>query len=347
MTRALLVLSGLPGTGKSALADALGRRLAAVRLSVDDAEEALLAAGLFPGWSTGVAAYEVVGALAAQNLQAGATVVVDAGNDSEPARETWRRAAASAGAEMHFVLTICTDEAEHQRRLAGRTRPYAHVREPTWGDVQRRAELFEPWAGPHAVVDTVHPLPDSVARVLAATSPRASAAPAARGFPSPTVPFDDEREVLLDYLDFFRGVLLAKVASLAPADRSGSRLPSGWTPMELVHHLRHVERRWLEWGFEGQPVPDPWADEVDGRWHTEQDHMALTVALTDQAQVSTHIVRTHGLDEIGRPGARWDGAPPAPLRRVLLHLLQEYARHTGHLDIVAELAAGTVGEDAP
>jgi len=346
MTRGLLVVFGLPGTGKSALADALGQRLAAVRLSVDDAEEALLAAGLSPGWTTGVAAYEAVGAFAAQNLRAGATVVVDAVNDSEPARETWRRAAVSAGAEVRFVLTICTDEAEHRRRLAGRTRPYTHVREPAWDDLQRRAEGFEPWAGPHTVVDTVHPLPDSVARVLAATPRRASTAPAQRDFPSPTLPFDDERAVLLDYLDFFRGVLLAKVTALSPADQRGSRLPSGWTPLELVHHLRHVERRWLEWGFEGRPVPDPWADEVDGRWHTEQDHVSLTVALADQAQVTIRIVRAHGLDEIGRPGARWDGAPPAPLRRVLLHLLQEYARHTGHLDIVAELANGTVGEDA-
>ena len=177
MTRGLLVVSGLPGTGKSVLADALGQRLAAVRLSVDDAEEALLVAGLSPDWTTGVAAYEAVGALAAQNLRTGATVVVDAVNDSEPARETWRRAAASAGAEVQFVLTICTDEAEHRRRLAGRTRPYTHVREPTWDDVQRRAAGCESWAGPHAVVDTVHPLSDSVARVLAARARCASPSP--------------------------------------------------------------------------------------------------------------------------------------------------------------------------
>jgi hypothetical protein len=52
----------------------------------------------------------------------------------------------------------------------------------------------------------------------------------------------------------------------------------------------------------------------------------------------------HQLDDVGQPGERWAGAPPAPLRRVLLHLLQEYARHCGHLDIVRELADGTTGE---
>jgi hypothetical protein len=47
---------------------------------------------------------------------------------------------------------------------------------------------------------------------------------------------------------------------------------------------------------------------------------------------------------VGQPGERWDGADPATLERVLFHLLQEYARHVGHLDIVAELATGTSGE---
>ena len=43
---------------------------------------------------------------------------------------------------------------------------------------------------------------------------------------------------------------------------------------------------------------------------------------------------------MGQPGARWDGADPATLERILFHLLQEYARHLGHLDIVTELATG-------
>jgi hypothetical protein len=50
------------------------------------------------------------------------------------------------------------------------------------------------------------------------------------------------------------------------------------------------------------------------------------------------------LSEVGKPGPRWDGAEPATLERILFHLLQEYARHAGHLDIVRELADGRVGE---
>ena len=50
------------------------------------------------------------------------------------------------------------------------------------------------------------------------------------------------------------------------------------------------------------------------------------------------------LDEVGQPGERWDGEPPATLERVLLHVLQEHARHLGHLDVVAELGGGVTGE---
>jgi hypothetical protein len=50
---------------------------------------------------------------------------------------------------------------------------------------------------------------------------------------------------------------------------------------------------------------------------------------------------------VGQPGDRWDGADPATLERVLFHLLQEYARHLGHLDIVTELATGLSEELRP
>jgi hypothetical protein len=56
------------------------------------------------------------------------------------------------------------------------------------------------------------------------------------------------------------------------------------------------------------------------------------------------LVLSHDLADLGTPGERWECADPPPLERVLLHLIQEYARHAGHLDIVRELADGTVGE---
>ena len=66
--------------------------------------------------------------------------------------------------------------------------------------------------------------------------------------------------------------------------------------------------------------------------------------LRQRAEVSTSIVRAHDLDDVGAPGERWDGEQPASLERVLLHLVQEYARHCGHLDVVRELLDGRTGE---
>ena len=123
-------------------------------------------------------------------------------------------------------------------------------------------------------------------------------------------------------------------------------LPSAWTPIELVKHLACVEMRWLVWGFEGQDVGDPWLDQRDGRWYVAPDETADSVAqeLLAQGETTRAVVRSHQLSDHGEPGERWDGASPPTLERVLFHLLQEYARHVGHMDIVRESLDGDVGE---
>lgn len=165
-------------------------------------------------------------------------------------------------------------------------------------------------------------------------------------FLSPTVPLSSRAEVFLGYLDYFRSQLVSKLESLPDGELRASRLPSGWTPAELARHLEFVEMRWLEWGFEGREVAEPWGDGRDGRWYVPADETLadLVAALTARAQVTRRIVQSHSLDEVGKPGERWDGDDPPSLERILFHLLQEYARHIGHLDIVTELAGGATGE---
>ncbi len=165
-------------------------------------------------------------------------------------------------------------------------------------------------------------------------------------FPSPTLPVRSAAEVFLSYLDYFRARIVAKLEGLSQAEQHSSRLPSGWTPLELVRHLTFVELRWLEWGFEGRPVDDPWGDQRGGRWYVppEETTEDLIAALHEQAARTRTIIETNDLAAVGRPGPRWEGDEPATLERILLHLLQEYARHLGHLDIVAELADGPIGE---
>jgi len=164
--------------------------------------------------------------------------------------------------------------------------------------------------------------------------------------PEPTTPSASRSALFLAYLDHFRTVIIDKVAALPDAELRLSRLPSGWTPLELLQHLTHVERRWLEWGFEDPALPDPWGDRRDERWHVDPDRSLDDVvgALRERGDRTRRIVASHDLTDVGLPGERWDGAPPATLERVLFHLFQEYARHAGHVDIVAELVSGSTGE---
>ena len=165
-------------------------------------------------------------------------------------------------------------------------------------------------------------------------------------FPSPTEEAPSRADVFLRYLDYFRAGVVSKVGALADGDRRTSRLPSGWTPLELLKHLCFVELRWIEWGFEGAAVPEPWGDRRDDRWYVgdEESFEELAAALNARGRHTRSVVESTDLATVGEPGPRWGGADPAPLERILFHLLQEYARHLGHLDIVVELAGGPVGQ---
>jgi uncharacterized damage-inducible protein DinB len=161
-------------------------------------------------------------------------------------------------------------------------------------------------------------------------------------FPEPMTPLPSRAEVFLAYLDYFRSCLVTKLEALPGDELRASRLPSGWTPIELLKHLTYVELRWLEWGFEGQDVADPWGDHRADRWYVAPGETLeqLVAALRAQAARTRAVVGSHNLADIGQPGERWAGADPASLERIMFHLLQEYARHVGHLDIVSELAGG-------
>jgi predicted kinase len=166
----LVVVSGLPGTGKSSVSVAVAARTGAVHLSVDHLEDALLEAGLQRGWTTGMAAYEVVRAAAEQNLALGRLVIVDAVNDSEAARDTWRRAARESSASLVFVLLTPPEPSVHRTRLEGRQRTLRQVPEPTWEQVEQRARSYEPWRDEPLVIDSGQSLDAVVQQVIDAMS---------------------------------------------------------------------------------------------------------------------------------------------------------------------------------
>ena len=163
--------------------------------------------------------------------------------------------------------------------------------------------------------------------------------------PEPTGETADCGVLFARYLGFYRETVLRKIGSLPEDELRVSRLPSGWTPVELLNHLAFMERRWFVWGFLGEVVDDPWGDARDDRWQVPDDvPLEEVVAMLRAVGArTTAVLAEHGLDEPGRPGGRFDAEPPT-LAWICFHVLQEYARHAGHLDVAVELAGGQVGE---
>ena len=149
----LIVLSGLPGSGKSTVAEGLSRALSLAVFSVDPIEAAMWRGGLAKA-QTGIAAYDVAIALADEDLRLGHSVVVDAVNPVEAPRAAWRDLAGKYRADLKIIECICANETVHRRRIEARVRNIPGMPEVTWTRVlQRRAE-YEAWADERLVLDT-------------------------------------------------------------------------------------------------------------------------------------------------------------------------------------------------
>jgi len=163
----------------------------------------------------------------------------------------------------------------------------------------------------------------------------------------PPKELSDPTQLLLGQLAYYRSTLLDKLSGLGEEQLRGSILPSGWSPLELLKHLVYVERRWMQWGFEGEQVPDPWGDNAPGteRWSLEaaESLHGLATRLAEQAARTEAVAATAELTQRAAVGGRFESDPPT-LGWILLHLLQEYARHVGQLDVVRELIDGRTGE---
>ncbi|WP_404430131.1 ATP-binding protein [Microbacterium lacus] len=142
---ALIVVAGLPGSGKSAIAEAAARRLGCGVVSVDPLEAAMWQAGIARAQPTGLAAYVVAEAVAREQLQLGHDVIVDAVNDVEPARQQWRDLAEQMGVRVLFVEVVASDPVEHRRRLEARRRDIAGFPEPSWESIDARRAGFAEW----------------------------------------------------------------------------------------------------------------------------------------------------------------------------------------------------------
>jgi predicted kinase len=147
----LIVFAGLPGSGKSSVAQELALRTGAIWLRADSIEQAIKDSGFVPG-DMGDAGYRAAQAVALDNLRLGRDVVADCVNDWKIARDGWQAVAIRAGVEIVWVEIVCSDAVEHRRRVETRISQVPGLELPDWQAVTSRE--YHAWDRERLTVDT-------------------------------------------------------------------------------------------------------------------------------------------------------------------------------------------------
>ena len=155
----------------------------------------------------------------------------------------------------------------------------------------------------------------------------------------------DERAALVGWLDLQRAIVHWKCDGLSNEVAHRSVLPTSplMTVAGVISHLRWVENTWFEVLFLGRPATGPQFDELEDK-EMMVEEVPIGQLLEEyerQCALSNEIVAAHSLDDVGKhPDYRSAGAN---LRWMLIHMVEETARHAGHLDVIRELLDGHKG----
>jgi hypothetical protein len=161
-----------------------------------------------------------------------------------------------------------------------------------------------------------------------------------------------ERDRLKHFLDHQRSAVLATIDGLGEAQLHTPVLPSGWTPIGMILHLAGAEAMWFQWVVLGTQPQVTWNDGIadppydpDAPFTTEHSSEAVIEQYRRQCEMSNDILQSRDLDAalLGEHGLDWPEEPITDLRWVVLHMIEETARHVGHLDAARELLDGTTG----
>jgi len=158
----------------------------------------------------------------------------------------------------------------------------------------------------------------------------------------------DERTTLAAMLGYVRATAIFKCEGLADNLAHTALLPT--SPLSsiggFINHLRWVEHGWFEYTFCGAPGRAPWTEAEPDREMSLGAEIPLIEALSgyrEQCEITDAIIAEHDLDDRSvRP--LQDGGDHPTLRFVVLHMIEETARHNGHLDILREMLDGSTGE---
>lgn len=150
-----------------------------------------------------------------------------------------------------------------------------------------------------------------------------------------------ERDALETFLDQYRKIVVWKVAGLSDEQAGHPLVPSGTSLGGLIKHLRHVEEAWFVNALQG--VPRPGWRKADPEWQFRMEPGETLAALVADYEAacanSRRIAAGHSLDDLGSNPHH--GA--VTLRWIFLHMIEETARHAGHLDILREQVDGQTG----
>jgi len=162
-------------------------------------------------------------------------------------------------------------------------------------------------------------------------------------------PEDPEGQALLAFLDAQRDSVLSIVQGLDEEAWHRSVVPSGWTPAGLVEHLGGAERHWFQWVVAGSDAQLPWDEglppyDPEAAFVCDRPSAEVMGHYRDQCARSDAVLAVTPLSAPprGRHGDPEMDEPPS-VRWVVLHMIEETARHAGHLDIARELIDGQTG----
>lgn len=167
-------------------------------------------------------------------------------------------------------------------------------------------------------------------------------------------PAADEAATLHSFLDYYRSVLVRKAEGISEQQARVALPPSDLTLIGLVRHLAEVERHWFRrqllgvdctdlYSGDASPTGDPDGDLHPSDTDTVADALAALRAEIDAARAATAGLAMDTLAAPSPPESRRPGWQPT-LRWILVHMIEEYARHCGHADLLRQAADGATGD---
>ena len=151
--------------------------------------------------------------------------------------------------------------------------------------------------------------------------------------------------MLSAFLERYRETILWKLEGLSTEQASARLVPSVTTLLGIVKHLAYVERGWFQMNFAGEPPNYPWPEDepdedIDFRIAPSDTVQSISGLYRQEIARAREIVAVASLEDLSKNQERG----PRSLRWIMVHMIEETARHAGHADILRELTDGAIGQ---